>query len=112
MLAGTGRTDRKAASKEKGMRFAPRSPGGHRAPGTPRAPNPSAPRPPGASRLRGIVDIVLGQSRFSTWSPRPRTHLLCVACAGLLTMFSIASMYPLRPEWIKFRVNQDRKSVV
>ena len=86
------------------MRFAPRSPGGHRAPGTPRAPNPSAPRPPGASRLRGIVDIVLGQSRFSTWSPRPRTHLLCVACAGLLTMFSIASMYPLRPEWIKFRV--------
>ena len=86
------------------MRFAPRSPGAHRAPGTPRASNPSAPRAPGASRLRGIVDIVLGQSRFSTWSPRPRTHLLCVACAGLLTMFSIASMYPLRPEWIKFRV--------
>lgn len=86
------------------MRFAPRPPGGHQAPSTPRASGPSAPRPPGASRLHGIVDIVLGQSRFSTWSPRPRTHLLCVACAGLLTMFSIASMYPLRPEWIKFRV--------
>ena len=42
------------------------------------------------------------RTRLSTWAPRRRTHLLCAACAGLLTCSSIVSMYPLRPEWIMF----------
>ena len=42
------------------------------------------------------------RTRLATWAPRRRTHLLCAACAGLLTCSSIMSMYPLRPEWIMF----------
>ena len=42
------------------------------------------------------------RTRLATWAPRRRTHLLCAACAGLLTCSSIVSMYPLRPEWIMF----------
>ena len=46
----------------------------------------------------------LARTRFATWAPRRRTHLLCVACAGLLTLFSITGMYPLHPEWIGHQV--------
>ena len=42
------------------------------------------------------------RTRLATWAPRRRTHLLCAACAGLLTCSSIVSMYPLMPEWIGF----------
>ena len=44
------------------------------------------------------------RTRLATWAPRRRTHLLCAACAGLLTCSSIMSMYPLRPEWTMFEV--------
>ena len=46
----------------------------------------------------------LARTRFATWAPRRRTHLLCVACAGLLTLFSIMGMHPLHPEWVGYQV--------
>ena len=46
----------------------------------------------------------LARTRFATWAPRRRTHLLCVACAGLLTLLSVMSMAPLHPEWVGYQV--------
>ena len=59
---------------------------------------------PAQSRPAAGTTGPLARTRFATWAPRRRTHLLCVACAGLLTLFSITGMYPLHPEWIGHQV--------
>lgn len=59
---------------------------------------------PAESRPAAGTTGPLARTRFATWAPRRRTHLLCVACAGLLTLFSITGMYPLHPEWIGHQV--------
>lgn len=106
------------ASRASGARV-PRAGEASRAPQAPRAKAPETPRAaetprtpetPRASRRSrapertGLAALALSGSRFSTWSPRRRTHLLCLACASVLTLASIASMYPLRPEWIPYQV--------
>ena len=63
----------------------------------------SAARPAESQPAAGTTGP-LARTRFATWAPRRRTHLLCVACAGLLTLFSITGMYPLHPEWIGHQV--------
>ena len=59
---------------------------------------------PAQSRPAAGTTGPLARTRFATWAPRRRTHLLCVACAGLLTLFSITGMYPLHPEWVGYQV--------
>ena len=59
----------------------------------------------GPENERGAARTMLwSATNFATWAPRRRTHLLCVACAGLLTLFSITGMYPLHPEWVGYQV--------
>ena len=65
----------------------------------------TAARPAGAeSRPAAGTTGPLARTRFATWAPRRRTHLLCVACAGLLTLLSVMSMAPLHPEWVGYQV--------
>lgn len=48
-------------------------------------------------RAAGATDPTegwLARSRWSTWQPRRRTHLLCVGLSGLLTLGSVGSLYP------------------
>ena len=59
---------------------------------------------PAQSRPAAGTTGPLARTRFATWAPRRRTHLLCVACAGLLTLFSIMGMHPLHPEWVGYQV--------
>ena len=63
----------------------------------------SAARPARSQPAAGTTGP-LARTRFATWAPRRRTHLLCVACAGLLTLFSIMGMHPLHPEWVGYQV--------
>ena len=64
----------------------------------------SAAARPAQSRPAAGTTGPLARTRFATWAPRRRTHLLCVACAGLLTLFSIMGMHPLHPEWVGYQV--------
>ena len=48
-----------------------------------------------ASRARAAL---WSSTRLSTWAPRRRTHLLCAACAGALTMLA-ESESPVWPEF-------------
>ena len=48
-----------------------------------------------ASRARAAL---WSSTRLSTWAPRRRTHLLCAACAGALTMLA-ESESPIWPEF-------------
>lgn len=41
-----------------------------------------------------VIDRLLARSGLSTWAPRGRTHLLCAACSGLLTLLSVVALYP------------------
>ncbi|BDA64728.1 sensor histidine kinase [Actinomyces capricornis] len=41
-----------------------------------------------------VMARALARSGLSTWAPRGRTHLLCAACSGLLTLASLAARYP------------------
>lgn len=50
----------------------------------------------GESRTSGLF----ARSGFSTWAPRRRTHLLCVACSGLLTLVSLVTLYPIQPQTV------------
>ena len=59
---------------------------------------------PAQSRPAAGTTGPLARTRFATWAPRRRTHLLCVACAGLLTLLSVMSMAPLHPEWVGYQV--------
>ena len=59
---------------------------------------------PAQSRPAAGTTGPLARTRFATWAPRRRTHLLCVACACLLVLFSTTGMYPLHPEWIGHQV--------
>ena len=43
----------------------------------------------GRARRRTRTTGLLATSRFTTWGPTRRTHLLCVACAVLLTLASL-----------------------
>lgn len=39
----------------------------------------------------------LAATRLTTWAPRRRTHLLCLACAALLTLFELSMVEGLEP---------------
>ena len=79
----------------------PHTPGSPRA-GCVRAERDRAGAP--AAEPAPVLVAVTRRTCFATWAPRRRTHLLCVFCAGLLTLASVGSMYPLKPEWIMFEV--------
>ena len=53
--------------------------------------------------VRGL-GMLLRSSCFDTWSPRGRTHLLCLACAALFTLFSVMSMHPLGSRAIPYEL--------
>lgn len=53
--------------------------------------------------VRGL-GMLLRSSCFDTWSPRGRTHLLCLACAALFTLFSMMSMHPLGSRAIPYEL--------
>ncbi|WP_249368899.1 MULTISPECIES: ATP-binding protein [unclassified Actinomyces] len=60
------------------------------------------PTPLGAARAwvraqRAGTTGVLAASRFPTWRPTRRTHLLCLVCALVLTLVSLAQMSGLPP---------------
>ena len=55
------------------------------------AANPAGARPAAdAASTTGL----LARTRFSTWTPGWRTHLLGLACAGLLTLISVVALEP------------------
>ena len=61
------------------------------------AANPAGPGP--AAGARPAADAasttgLLARTRFSTWTPGWRTHLLGLACAGLLTLISVVALEP------------------
>ena len=61
------------------------------------AANPASARP--AAGARPAADAasttgLLARTRFSTWTPGWRTHLLGLACAGLLTLISVLALEP------------------
>ena len=49
---------------------------------------------PGPAADAASTTGLLARTRFSTWTPGWRTHLLGLACAGLLTLISVVALEP------------------
>lgn len=58
----------------------------------------------GASARNAARTSLWRPSAFATWAPRGRTHLLCVACAALITYASWTGAHPYAQSALPFEV--------